>query len=118
MIEYLYMQNIGASSVNDLMTDADTGEAQTRFVGRPSKITFAIEASAVGCELEIYSGSRTIVARSTLDAGGTDGVFPNLNEKTIQWFAAAGEKQRIIVRETAAAGNQDLMGVISVDPIA
>lgn len=118
MIEYLYKQNIAASTTYDLMADADTGQAQTRVPSRPSKVTLAIEASAVGCELEIYSGARTIVARSTLDAGGTDGVFPNLNEKAISWFAAASEQQRIVIREVAAAGNQDIMATIAVEPVA
>lgn len=118
MLEYLYKQNIAASTTYDLMTDADTGESQLRFVGRPSRVTLAIEASAVGCEIEIYSGARTIVARSTLSSGGTDGVFPNLNEKTIGWFAAAGEKQRIVIREVAAAGSQDIMAVMDVQPVA
>jgi len=118
MIEYLYKQNIAASTTYDMMTDAGTGEAQSRFIQRPSRVALAIESSAVGCELEVYSGARTIVARSTLAAGGTDGVFPNLNEKTITWLAAAGEKQRIVVRETAGAGNQDIMAVVQVEAIA
>lgn len=117
MIEYLLYQNIAANGTVDLMTDATTGEAQTRQVQRPSRCSLAIEADAVGLELEIYSGARSIVPRSTLSAGGTDSVFPNLNEKTITWFSAAGEKLRIICREIAGTATTDVMGVISVDPI-
>ena len=118
MIEYLMQSNLAANSTNDLMTDADTGEAQSRFVQRPARVTVAIEANAVGVELEIYSGARTVVPRSTLDAGGTTGVFPNINEKSFQFFAAAGEKLRFVLRETAGAATTDVMAAVSVQPIA
>ena len=117
MIEYLMQSNLAANSTNDLMTDADTGEAQSRFVTRPSRVQVAIEASAVGVELEIYSGARTVVARSSLDAGGTTGVFPNINEKSFTFFAAAGEKLRFVLREIAAAATTDVMAAVSVQPI-
>lgn len=118
MIEYLMQSNLAANSTNDLMTDADTGEAQSRFIGRPSKVTMAIVASAVGVELEIFSGPRVIVPRSTLEAGGTTGVYPNLNEKAFSFPAASGEKLRVILREVAGTATTDVMAAIDVTPIA
>jgi hypothetical protein len=118
MLEYLMQSDLAINSVNDLMTDADTGEAQARFVTRPSRVTVAIEADAVGVELEIFAGARTAVPRSTLDAGGTVGVFPNINEKAFSFFAASGEKLRFIMRETAGVATTDVMAAVSVDPIA
>lgn len=116
--EYLMLSNIPANAVRDLMLDADTGEADVRFVSRPSMVTFAIVASAVGIEFEVHSGERRIVPRSTLEAGGTTGVFPNIQDKAVQFLAAAGEKLKFPVRETAGAATTDIMLAISVDPLA
>lgn len=119
MIEYLHYQNVAANAVIDMMRDAISGESQARFVTRPSKVTMAIEASAAAsAEFQVFSGSRTIVARSAVDGGGTDGVFPNINEKAFSFLAAAGEKISVPVRETAGAGTVDIMLTVSVEAIA
>lgn len=117
MQEFLQVSNVAANGVVDIFRDADTGEADARFIGRPSQVTIAIEASAVGMELELKSGGRTIVDRSTLDAGGTTGVFPNINEKAFTFMAAAGDKLIGRVRETAGTATTDVMASVSVDPI-
>ena len=116
--EFLMQSNLAANSFNDLMTDADEGESQLRFVTRPSRVTVAIEATAVGVVLEIQSGGRTVVPRSTLDAGGTTGVFPNIREKAFVFHAAGGEKLRFALTETAGAATTDVMAVVDVTPIA
>lgn len=116
--EFLMQSNLAANSYNDLMVDADTGESQLRFVGRPSKVTIAIEASAVGIVLDIQSGARTVVPRSTLDAGGTTGEFPNIREKAFSFFAAGGEKLRIGLLETTGGAAIDVMATLDVTPIA
>lgn len=115
--EYLMLSNIPANAVRDMMVNADTGESDSRFVGRPSQVTFAIVASAVGIELEVRSGDRTVVPRSTLEAGGTTGVYPNIDQKAVSFFAAAGEKLRFTVRETAAAATTDIMLSIDITPL-
>lgn len=117
-VEFLLLTNLGANAVADLMRDADTGEADARFITRPSIVTLAIEANAVGVELSIFAGDRTIVQRSSLDAGGTTGVAPNINEKAFQFPAAAGEKLRVMVRETAGVATTDIMASVSVDAVA
>lgn len=116
--EYLMLENLVANSFNDLMTDADTGESQLRFVTRPSRVTIAIEADAVGIVMEIQSGGRTVVPRSTLDAGGTVGVFPNIREKAFTFPAAAGEKLRIALTEEAGTATTDVMAMVDVTPLA
>jgi len=118
MIEFLQVSNIPANAVRDMMRDSDTGEADSRFIQRPSQVTIAIQANAVGIELEIKTGGRTEVERSTLDAGGTLGVFPNINEKAFQFFAAAGDKLIMRVRETAGAATTDIMASVDVTAVA
>lgn len=116
-IEFLEVDNIPANAVRDLMIDAVTGEADSRFIEEASEVTLAILANAVGIELSITSGKRVIVARSTLDASGTTGQFPNINEKAFSWLAAAGEKTRIQLRELTGVATTDVMGAISVEPL-
>jgi len=117
VIEFLEVDNIPANAVRDLMVDALTGEADVRFIEAPSEVTLAILANAVGIELTITSGGRVIVQRSTLDSSGTTGQFPNINEKAFSWFAAAGEKLRIQLREIAGVATTDVMGSIAVEPV-
>ena len=116
-VEFLEVDNIASGATVDIFVDALTGESQSRFIDRASQVTIAIEADAVGIELTLTSGKRTIVPRSTLDAGGTVGVFPNINEKAFSFFAAAGEILRGFLRETAAVATTDVMATVSVDPI-
>lgn len=116
--EYLMLSNIPANAVRDLMVNADTGESDSRFIGRPSQVTFAIVANAVGIELEVRSGERTVVPRSTLEAGGTTGVYPNIDQKAVTFFAAAGEKLLFRVRETAAVATTDIMLSLDVTALA
>jgi len=116
--EYLMLSNIPALVVRDMMVNADTGEADSRFVGRPSQITYAIVANAVGIELEVRSGERTVVPRSTLEAGGTTGVYPNIQDKAVSFFAAAGEKLKFQIRETANVATTDIMLAVDVNPVA
>lgn len=117
-IEYLMLSNIPANAVRDLMVNADTGEADSRFVGRPSQITYAVVANAVGIELEVRAGERTVVPRSTLEAGGVTGVFPNMDQKAVTFYAAAGEKLRFQVRETAGVATTDVMLALDITPVA
>jgi len=116
-VEFLEIDNIAANTVVDLMINALTGESDARFIEEPSQVTLAILADAVGIEMTITSGKRVIVARSTLDASGTIGQFPNINEKAFSWQAAAGEITRIQLREIAAVATTDVMGSISVEPL-
>lgn len=115
--EFLLLSNLGANATQDMMVNADTGEADARFIQFPSEVTVAIEASAVGVQLNITSGGRTIVERSTLGAGGTTGVFPNINEQAFQFLAAAGDKLRMTVTETAGVATTDVMATVDVTPI-
>lgn len=116
--EFLMQTDLAANSFNDLMVDADTGESQLRFITRPSRVTMAIVASAVGVTLEISSGGRTVVPRSTLEAGGTTGTFPNLSDKAFSFMAAAGEKLRVAVSEIAGTATTDVMATIDVTAVA
>jgi len=111
--------NVGANAVVDLMLDGDQGPMNLRFVKRPSKVTYACDANAAAsAELEVFSGGRQVVERSAVDGGGTAGTMPNLRDKGISFFSAAGEILAFRLRETAGAGTVDIGLVIDVTPIA
>ena len=110
----LTLTNLGANAVQDFMLDADQGAQNLRFVGQDSQITYAIDANAVGVELEILSGQRSIQERSAIDAGGTPGVQPNLDQKAVSFFAGAGEILQFRLRETAGVATTDLNLFIAV----
>lgn len=118
MIEYLMVSNIPANATRDLFRDADSGESDSRFVNRPSQVTIAIVASAVGIVWQLFSGDRVITQRSTLEAGGTTGVFPNMTEKAFQFVAMPGEKLRLMLTETAAVATTDVMAAVNTEPLA
>jgi hypothetical protein len=114
--KWLTITNIAAGARVDFMTDADQGATNLRFIQQPSIVTFAINATAVGCVYEVYSGGRRAVERSAVEAGGTAGVFPNLDQKAQQFAAAAGEILEFAVTGDAS-GTTDLNMAISVEPI-
>lgn len=119
--ETLMVSNIPANAVRDIFLQADTGESQLRFVPTDFGtylLTIAIVASAVGIELTLLAGERTLLKRSTLEAGGTTGVFPNMDQKAMTFEVYAGEILSTVLRETAGAATTDVMMSASLDPAA
>jgi hypothetical protein len=72
---------------------------------------------AAGTVLEaIYSGSTTIQERGPMQVGGTAGVIPSeLNTAPVTFIAAAGDRLKITVDETAGA-TPTVDGIIFVEP--
>lgn len=110
---FLLLSNLAANSTSDMMVNADTGEVPERFISGPAIIQYALEASAVGCTFEIFVGGIRYVDTSTVDAGGTTGVAPNLNEKASSFEAPYGGTLQVLVSETAGTATTDLM--LSID---
>jgi len=114
----LGITNIAANAVVDFMLGADEGASNLRFVERPSRVVWSIDASAaLQAEIEVFSGSRTVAERGRVSGGGTAGVMPNLQQTARTFLAATGEILSFRVRETAGAATTDLNLYISVEPI-
>ena len=113
---FLTITNLAANTVADFMLNADQGASNIRFIKRPSRVTFAMDATAFQAEYEVYSGGRNVVTRSAVDAGGTAANVPDLQAKAVSFLAAAGEILEFRVRETAGAGTVDLNLFIDVSP--
>jgi hypothetical protein len=107
--ENILLSNLAANGRADLLVDGDLGESDRRFVSRSGMMTFAVVASAVGITLSIRSQYRTIAPLQAVEAGGTTGVFPDMQQKGIVLPVYAGEKLIFEVRETAAAATTDIM---------
>lgn len=117
--ELLMVSNIPANAVRDIFSQADTGESQLRFVPTDFEsyiLTFAIVASAVGIELTLLAGERTLIKRSTLEAGGTTGVYPNMDQKGMSFEVFGGEILSSVLREIAGTATTDVMMSASLDP--
>lgn len=115
---FLTITNQAANSVLDFMLNADQGAQNLRFVSRPSKVTYAIDATAITAEIEVFSGGRTVQERSSVDGSGTLGTVPNLQQKAQSFLAAAGDILQFRTRETGGVATTDLNCFVSVDPIA
>lgn len=118
MNKWLTLTNLPANAIRDLMLDADQGATNLRFISFPSQVTFALNATAVGVEYEVYSGGRRVIERSAIEAGATAGVFPNLDQKGQTFYAAAGDILEFKVRETTGVATTDINMAISVEPVS
>jgi len=111
---FLLNSNIPANTSEDMMVDSDTGEVPQRYINGPARITYALEADAVGIEYEIIVGGVVYVERSTCDAGGTLGVAPNLDAKATGFDCNGGTLQ-VKVFEIAGTATTDLMLTLEID---
>jgi hypothetical protein len=67
--------------------------------------------------MTVYSGSQTIQERAPMQVGGTAGVTPSdLNTPALTFIAAAGDRLKLSIDETAAA-TPTVDGIIYVEPI-
>ena len=114
---FLMLQDIAQNGTADLMVNADTGESDARFIGQNSIVQMAIVADAIGIEVQVSLSGRVVVPRSTLPAGGTLGVFPNVADFAFEFPAAAGEILKVELREIAGTATTDIMGTISIAPL-
>ncbi len=114
----LGITNIAANAVVDFMLGADACASNLRFVQRPSRIVWAMDASAaLQAEVEVFAGSRTVAERGRVSGGGTAGVMPNLQQTARTFLAASGEILSFRVRKTAGAATTDLNLYVSVEPL-
>jgi len=111
--ENILLTNIAANARADLLVDGDLGESDRRFVSQNGIMTFACVANAVGITLQVRSQYRTIAPLQAVEAGGTTGVFPDMQQKGVQLPVFAGEKLIFEVRETAGVATTDIM--LSID---
>ncbi len=90
---------------------------QYEYLPWPAEIRLLLRSTDANLRATIYTGSETIQERSPVQAGGTAGVTPSeLNTPAISFFAAAGDRLKAVIDNTAA-GTPTLDGVIVANPI-
>lgn len=90
---------------------------QYEFLPWPARVKVMVRATDVNERMTVYSGSETIQEKSPVQGGGTAGVTPSeLNTPPIEWFAAAGDRLKLVIDNTTA-GTPTVDGLIQVFPL-
>lgn len=89
---------------------------QYEYLPWPAQVILLIRSTTTGNKVTVYSGSETIQERSPVQGGGTAGTTPSeLNTPAISWIAAAGDRLKVVIDETAG-GTPVVDGVIIANP--
>lgn len=120
MIEYLYSGAIGAGATIDMCLDATTGPSRQSRPTRPTRYLMAIvhESAAGDITFEVSTDQRVILGNSVMPCGGTDGVFPNLDQQAVKFELAQFEQLRIRCFDTTGAGGAIVMCTLMSEPLA
>jgi hypothetical protein len=91
---------------------------QYEYLPWPAQVILLARTTAVAGKVlyTVYSGSETIQERAPMQVGGTAGVTPSeLNTPAVSWLAAAGDRLKISIDETAGA-TPTVDGLIIANP--
>jgi len=73
---------------------------QYEYAPYPCQVKVLINATTVGVQETIYTGSETVQERSPVQGGGTAGVLPaELNTSAVRFNAAAGDRLKMALDE-------------------
>jgi len=92
---------------------------QYEYLPWPAQIILLMRGThAAGkVNVTVYTGSETIQERSPMQNGGTAGVTPSeLNTPAIAFQAAAGDRLKVLIDETAGA-TPTVDGIIIANPL-
>lgn len=90
---------------------------QYEYLPWPAHVILLMRATDNNERATVYSGSETIQERSPMQGGGTAGVTPSeLNTPAVSWQAAAGDRLKVVIDNTAAL-TPTVDGVIIVNPL-
>jgi hypothetical protein len=92
---------------------------QYEYLPWPAQVIILLRTTAAAGKVlfTVYSGSETIQERAPMQVGGTAGVTPSeLNTPAISFQAAAGDRLKISIDETAGA-TPTVDGIIIVNPL-
>lgn len=105
-----YQQNLGSGE-----TYLPLQGWQYEYLPWPALVEIAVVASAINsANMTVTSGSDTLAEDQVVGGGGTDGVYPDNDKPDMEDIAQAGDRLKINIRETAAAGTVDIMGWVRI----
>lgn len=105
--------SVAASSTNDNVLSG----SQFEFVPYPAQIDFGLNGDANGTDLrvDVYSGNDILTENMTANSNNT---FPKgQDDFLLTDVAAQGERLKIRVRNTSAAGARTLFWAVRVTPL-
>lgn len=106
--------------VTEVMTASGTATplsgSQYEFLPWPAVIRIAMVATTTGVVAAVSSGSDVLQEEGPVAGGGTAGVFPNRENFDLEDVAAAGDRLKIALRETAA-GTPSVMILVDITPL-
>lgn len=104
---------IAASSTNDNVL---TG-SQFEFLPYNAQLEFGLNGDANGADLrvDVYSGADVLMENAPMSAQNRIPLYPDDYQLTD--VAAAGERIKIRVRNTSAAGGRDILFAVRITPI-
>lgn len=92
---------------------------QYEYLPWPARMKLLIRSTAAAGKTlgTVYTGSETIMERSVVQIGGTAGVTPSeLNTPPIEWFAAAGDRVKVLLDDTGGVAST-VDGIIFANPL-
>jgi hypothetical protein len=90
---------------------------QYEYVPWPSAVILLIRSTTTGNKITVFTGSETIQERTPIQGGGTAGVTPSeLNTPAISFQAAAGDRLKLVIDETAG-GTPTVDGIAILNPL-
>jgi len=109
-----YILNLGANATSEPLTGW-----QFEYLPWPALVEIGMQhdGAANSIEATVTTGSDTLMEESPVNAGATDGVFPTDEQLDLVDEAAAGDRLKIRLRETAAAATTDIMIRVKLTPL-
>jgi hypothetical protein len=90
---------------------------QYEYLPWPSEVSLILRSTGTSTRNTIYSGSETIQERTPIQGGGTAGTTPSpLNTTPIEFFAAAGDRLKLVIDEVGGL-TPTIDGVIIINPV-
>ncbi len=106
--------------VTQLMTANGTADplsgSQYEFLPWPAVVRIAMVSTTTGVVATVSSGSDILQEEGPVGGGGTIGVFPDRENFDLEDVAAAGDRLKIGLRETAA-GTPSVMILVDLTPL-
>lgn len=105
--------SVAASSVNDNVLSG----SQFEFLPYDASLEFGLNGDANGADLriDVYSGQDVLMENSPANVQNRLPVYPD--DYTLTDVAAAGERIKVRVRNTSAAGARSINFAVRITPI-
>lgn len=112
------VRNFYNGNINSNATAEPLTGWQYEYLPWPAVVEIGMrhDGAANGLVATVSSGADVLMEESPVNAGGTDGVFPDDENLDLVDEAAAGDRLKIRARETGGVATTDLMTRVKLTP--